>query len=271
MLHDVDKTLENLILEYGRIDRNDVDISFEQPNSEWSAQLNRPTINCWCFDLRENTKLRNKDMRHNLRGRDKSQMRAKNGRVPSAQLSLPPMRIDLSFLVTAWARKVEDEHRLLWRALAVFAQMTHLEPEICQGAMRNQPYDMPVSVAQMGETLNNFTDLWSVLDNQMRLGFTITLTVALDLEHTLDVPFALESVFTVGHASDPSKQEMTPDMEVFRRGEIVEDGEMMQSELRVTRDAREYQRGKKREFDNANDDESADSANIINTWLDESQ
>ena len=76
MLHDLDKTLENMLVEHGKLDRNEIDLSFEQPNGEWSAQINRPTINCWCFDLRENTKLRNMDIRHNLQGMDKSRLKS---------------------------------------------------------------------------------------------------------------------------------------------------------------------------------------------------
>ncbi len=271
MLHDLDKTLENMLIEQGKLDRNEIDVSFEQPNGEWSSQINRPTINCWCFDLRENTKLRNMDIRQNLQGMDKSRLKAgdKNGR--SARLSLPPMRLDLSYLVTTWARKIEDEHRLLWRALAVFARAPILQPDACYGTMRDQPYEIPIKVAQMGETLNSFTDLWSVLDNQMRLGFTLNLTLALDLERGLDIPFALETIITVGQSSDPRTREMAPDMEILRRGEIVEDDEIVQHEARATRDARDYQRGKNREFDDTDDDEAPSQSSIINTWLDHSE
>ena len=30
---------------------------------EWSARLSRPTLNCWAYDVRENIKLRNFEMR----------------------------------------------------------------------------------------------------------------------------------------------------------------------------------------------------------------
>jgi hypothetical protein len=53
MLHDLDKTLERIIIADGNLRPNEVDIAFEQPSRDWSSRLSRPTVNCWCFDLRE--------------------------------------------------------------------------------------------------------------------------------------------------------------------------------------------------------------------------
>jgi hypothetical protein len=66
MLHDFDKTLEKLLLQQGNL--SDIEISFEQPTREWSGRLNRPTLNCFCFDLRENLKLRNMEMQTTVNG-----------------------------------------------------------------------------------------------------------------------------------------------------------------------------------------------------------
>ena len=65
MLQDFDKTLENMLIEEGNFNKREIDITFEQPTSEWSARLNRPTLNLWCFDLRENVKLRTMERRVN--------------------------------------------------------------------------------------------------------------------------------------------------------------------------------------------------------------
>jgi len=62
LLYDLNKTLEKILIQKGNITPNQIDISFEQPNGQWSARLSRPTLNCWCFDLRENIKLRSVEM-----------------------------------------------------------------------------------------------------------------------------------------------------------------------------------------------------------------
>lgn len=275
MLHDLDKTLENILVEQGRLNRSEIDISFEQPNSEWSSQLNQPTINCWCFDMRENVKLRHKDVRYQLENSNarKSRLNVNGNAGRSATLSLPPMRLDLTYLVTAWARKIEDEHRLLWRALAVFARSALLDPADGVGSIKDQPYDIPLQVALKSENMGNFSDLWSVLDNQMRLGFTLQLTIALDLQRSLEVPFAFESIIAVGQRSDPNTQVMTPDMEIVRRGQVVDGDETVTQPVQGTRLATDYERGKYRpvkdEDDTSNDNNG--SADIIQTWLDQTE
>ncbi|MFN8375299.1 MAG: DUF4255 domain-containing protein [Anaerolineae bacterium] len=196
MIHDFDKTLEKLIMERGKLDRNEIDISFELPNGDWVSRLARPTINCWCYDLRENVKLRNMEINVNRMERH-------------AQLRLAPLRYSLTYLVTAWARKIEDEHQLLWRVLGALARSTVLEPEICEGLLREQPYDIPITVGQIGDTTGNITDLWSVLESEMRLGFTVCATLALDVERGFDAPMVFEKEIGIGQSQEPSTKVMT--------------------------------------------------------------
>lgn len=196
MIHDLDATLEKLIYERGRISRNEIDISFELPNGEWSARLSRPTINLWCFDLRENVKLRNMDARAGLP--------IVNGN--SAVRRLPLRRFDLTYLATAWARRIEDAHQILWRVLGAMMQVPQLEPQRCEGMLREQPFAMPVMIGTPSERPMNLTDVWSVLDNQMRLGFVFTVTLALDPEIGFESPLVLEKTIRVGQSEQPSER-----------------------------------------------------------------
>ncbi len=196
MLTDLNETLKQLLIEKGKLNKSEVEIAFDQPTSEWSSRLSKPTVNCWCFDLRENVKLRNMDM--NM---------ARNGQI--ASLRLLPMRFDVTYLITAWATQVEDEHQLLWRALGALAQTPVIEPREGKGAVKEQPYDIQIMVAQMNDLPGNVTDLWGVLDNQMRLGFTAKLTVALDPQREFEAPLVLESEFRIGQSLDPYEEELS--------------------------------------------------------------
>jgi len=196
MLHDLDKTLEKLLIQQGNLSSGDIEISFEQPTREWSGRLNRPTLNCFCYDLRENLKLRNMEMNTTANGN--------RGRT-----SFPARRMDLCYLVTAWARKVEDEHQLLWRALGALKRFTHLQPEDCEGALRYQTMSIPLLVGDMSGSTINLVDLWSVMDNQMRLGFTILATVELDTEMGFEGPLVLEAFVRVGEADQPARRKFS--------------------------------------------------------------
>jgi hypothetical protein len=182
MLQDLDRTLEKLLYERGRINKGDVDIAFDTPTSEWSTRLSRPTINLWSYDLRENVRLRSMEM-----------YRQVTQNIVNQQVA--PRRIDTSYLVTAWARKVEDEKQLLWRALAALMQVPILDPSACEGTLKNQPVDIPLIIANMSEHPVNLTDLWSVLGNQMKLGFTFVTTLSLDIELVLSAPQVFDRDF----------------------------------------------------------------------------
>jgi hypothetical protein len=198
MIQDLDKTLEKLVFERGKLPRTDFDVSFNQPTREWSSKLNRPTINLWLYDLRENAKLRSKEMvieRQRERGR--------------VEMRPVPLRFSVNYLVTAWTSRVEDEHWLLWRALAALCGLQTLNPDDCEGALQRQPYDIPFQVAQEGDSALSFVDLWSVLDNDMRPGFTLAITLALDTEFMLDMPMVREGRIVFGQAEQPLDQEIT--------------------------------------------------------------
>jgi Pvc16 N-terminal domain len=195
MLADFDKTLENLLITEGNLNRGEIDIAFDPPTGEWSSRLSRPTLNCWCFDLRENLKLRIPD-----------RTVAANGN--AARIGIPIKRMDLTYLITAWARKMEDEHQLLWRGLGALKRFPALEPEQCEGALRYQEHSIPLVVADMSIVQTNLVDLWSVLENQMRLGFVVIATVELDIRYGFDVPLVLEGTIQVGESDQPERRRL---------------------------------------------------------------
>jgi hypothetical protein len=195
VLQDLDKTIEKILVQKGNIAPNQIDISFEQPSGEWSARLSRPTLNCWCFDLHENIKLRTVTPTVNRNGNQ-------------GQRIYPARRMDLTYLITAWASKIEDEHQLLWRALAALKRVPVIEPRDCEGLLRYQNHDVPLLVADTSSTNINLVDLWGVLENQMRFGFLLIATVELDMELSIEAPLVLEATVRLGSSDDPERLEL---------------------------------------------------------------
>jgi len=58
MIDELDEVLRKFLIREIPIKNTDVDIKFDMPKREWSARLNRPTLNLFLYDIRENTKLR---------------------------------------------------------------------------------------------------------------------------------------------------------------------------------------------------------------------
>lgn len=215
MLEDLDKTIEALLRNRGGIG-TDIDIAFDQPNREWASRLSRPTLNLFAFDVRENQKLRQMD-------REVSQ----NGR--TAKITMPPRRMDVAYLVTSWTRKIEDEHRLLWRALSTLKRTMYLDPAACEGALRYSHIDIPLLVAETSPTMStNMVDLWSVMDNQMHLGFTVIATLELDVAFEEETPLVLEGTIRIAQSERPIERIVTArseDIKVPRRKKRAEEGE----------------------------------------------
>lgn len=207
MIHDLDQTLERIIYERGKLNRNEIDISFEQPNGEWSSRLSRPTLNCWSFDLRENKKLRSSNRRVERNGN-------------TGNITFPPRRFDITYLITAWTRKIEDEHRLIWRALTALKQTPIIYRDEAEGDLRYCEHDIPLLVATESDHPVNLVDLWSVLNNEMHMGFTLIATLELDPMYDVSGPLVLEGLVRVGQAPVPEDEEMSVlDVEITHRPE----------------------------------------------------
>jgi hypothetical protein len=175
MINDLDEVLRTLLIEELPIKNGEVDISFDLPNREWSARLNRPTLNLFLYDLRENTTLR------------QPEWQIKRDGDGTAKKRRSPVRMDLHYIITAWAKEALDEHHLLTRTLMVLFRHPilpkHLLPEILQA----QPVDIPVQVAQT-DILRNIADIWSALENDLRPAIACSITLALNPYQTFEGP-----------------------------------------------------------------------------------
>ncbi len=171
MLDDLDRTLRDLLIEemplvVERIEPDGFDIEFDVPNREFTSRLTRPTLNLYLFNIQENRE----------RGRGPWTMERSNG---AGTTSRPPVRLDCSYMATAWSNEIEDEHRLLTGAARVFFRNPFLTEEMLQGSI---PTDLEIrtEVAQPA-AMKDVIDLWSVLDNDLKPSIRITVTVPLEL------------------------------------------------------------------------------------------
>jgi hypothetical protein len=98
--------------------------------------------------------------------------------------------IDLTYLVTTWTSTAECTHRLLWRALWVLFRYPELPEEMLRGRLKEATVPIPASVAQPDE-IPNVTDLWVVLDNELKPSLHYVVTLPLDLAQVITGPVVL--------------------------------------------------------------------------------
>jgi hypothetical protein len=205
MLDDLDEVLRQFLVRELPIKNNEVEIKFDQPRREWSARLSRPTLNLFLHDIRENQKLRQAqpawELEHNP-----------NGTVTQRR---KPVRVDLHYMMTAWAAEAEDEHRLLGRALMALFRFPNLPDELLPESLKQQPVAIPLMVAQYDE-LRNPTDVWNVLDNEMRPAIALTITLAIDPYLPTVTPLVRTRELRVGPAPVPLSRQLDQRIEPDR-------------------------------------------------------
>lgn len=170
-------------------------VSFETPDDGFKSKVDRPTVNLFLNETRENRELRD----------TVPFIERRNG------LSLrraPLLRVDCFYMVTAWSEKqgpimVDEEHRLLAQALKWLSRFRTIpEKYLSIGALTDQVFAPPAMVAQL-DGLKNASDFWVSLGISPRPFFSLTVTIAIDLEQSLE-EFPVTTVITDQHAGDPA-------------------------------------------------------------------
>ncbi len=192
MIPDVDNILRTILEREMQLRKGEVEITFDQPRREWSARLNKPTINLYMFDVRENLELRGSE-----------QPVVTNNPDGTYSVQHNPLRIDLLYLLTGWAREVQDEHRLLSEALTALLRYPFFPEDLLPESLKGQPTPVRLEVAHHN-ILEKITDLWTTLDNELHPGVRLMVTISL-------APFRPETVKPVATTELRYLQEPSPE------------------------------------------------------------
>lgn len=192
MFHDVDEVLRQLLIREIPIKNGEVDIAFDQPKREWSARVNRPTINLFLHNLHENVQLR-----HSQQWIDD---RNKDGTVTQKRV---PVRLDLHYLITTWANEPEDEHNLLAYTLIALFRHANLPADLLPEGLKNQTLPVRLQIAQEDSTLRSLADIWASLDNEVKPGITMIITLTLDPYLPIITPIVRTVETRIGQSHRP--------------------------------------------------------------------
>lgn len=180
MIQDIDATVKELLVQKVPLDTAVVDIRFETPTKDWVTGIQRPTINLFLYDVRENLELRSNERQLERRGALGSEQRA-------------PVRLDLTYLITAWTADVADEHQLLGNLLTALLRYPLLPAEVLKGAVQNQPLPLRAWIAQPERTPNAW-DFWGSLDGRIKAGLSYVVTAAWQPYPAEEQPLVTDSI-----------------------------------------------------------------------------
>lgn len=199
MIDDIDEALRQLLIRDLPIKNNEVEIAFHQPKREWSSRVSRPTLNLYLYDIRENARLRQHSPIFDVE-------RADDGKFVSQRPRA--IRLDLLYMVSAWATDPGDEHRLLSRSLMTFLRHRAMPDDLVPEVFAEPGTLLPIDVA-LRELLESPADLWGVLDNEMRPAYGMRLTVAFNPFVATVTPAVRSAQVGLGQSERPSNQSMS--------------------------------------------------------------
>ncbi len=156
MIHDVDESLRTLIRR-DALAGMDIEVLLDAPTREWSARRNSPTLDLYLYDIREDLRRRETGLIdfHDEAGHVKGRRR-------------PPRYYKLSYLVTAWTQRPEDEHLLLSAVLLCLLRHDHLPLDVLAGSLARSTLPMPVTVALPPPDDRALSDVWSALGGELK-------------------------------------------------------------------------------------------------------
>ena len=191
MIRDLDETIAALL-------RRDlppalvgqVQISFATPDDQFPPQsVTLPAIDLFLYDVRENLELRSNEVYLERRS---------DG---TATWTQAPVRVDFSYLVTAWPSEsvpdpAEDEHRLLGEVMRVLLRYRTIPEDVLQGVLKEQQPPLPVSSLQPGR-LQSLGEFWQALGGKPKAALTYQVTLSVDVTAPVEVPLVTDKMIQI--------------------------------------------------------------------------
>lgn len=164
MIHEVDDILRGLLIR-GSFAGSEVDVTFDAPTRDWAARRNAPTVDAYLYDIREDTKRR---QRGRIGLRDEQGIIVKEHQ--------PPRWFRLSYLVTAWTKRPQDEHRMLSAVLHTLLPKEILPPEDLTGTLAGLGLSVQLTVAGLHTEARSLADIWSALGGELKPSLDVVIT-----------------------------------------------------------------------------------------------
>lgn len=150
-------------------DSSDVEVVFDAPTREWAGRRNAPTIDVYLYDIREDLRRRERGLLNEYDDNDRIVAR-----------HLPPRHFKLSYLVTAWTQRPEDEHRLLSSLLSCFLRFDALPVDLLEGPLAELGLPVPLTIALPPPEDRAFADVWSALGGELKPSIDVVVSAPID-------------------------------------------------------------------------------------------
>jgi hypothetical protein len=185
VIYEVDEALRALVRR-DALPGSDVEVVFDAPTKDWASRRNVPTVDIYLYDIREDLRRRERGMINQYDS---------TGRV--VERYLPPRHFKLSYLITAWTQRPEDEHRLLSAILACFLKHDAIPSDLLDGQLAELGLPVAVTVGLPPPEDRGFADVWSALGGELKPSLDVVIAAPIDTGQRRPVGPAVTHPLTV--------------------------------------------------------------------------
>ena len=168
MIHEVDEALRRLVRGEA-LAGSDVDVVLDAPTKDWAARRNAPTVNLYLYDIRED-----------LRRRERGLINEYDADGTITARHMPPRHVKLSYLLTAWTQRPEDEHRLLSSLLSCLLGYESIPVGLLDGPLAELALPVPMTVALPPPEDRAFADVWTALGGELKPSLDVVVSAPVD-------------------------------------------------------------------------------------------
>jgi hypothetical protein len=173
VIEQVDGALNDIVVNEA-LSGSKLDVVFDAPTKGWAARRNAPTVNLYLYDIREDTRRRPAGY---LEQRDPD-----SGAVVMRRPA--PRFYKLSYLVTAWTQRPEDEHRLLDTLLRAFLKYDALPERLVAGPLAEPGESVKLTVGLPPPEDRAFADVWSALGGELKPSLDLAIIAPLPVDRS---------------------------------------------------------------------------------------
>jgi hypothetical protein len=167
VIHEVDEGLRRLLGESG-LEASGVEVVFDAPTRDWAARRSAPTVCVFLYDIREDA---------TRRGSGAGEVYDADGHLVARRS--PPRWFKLTYLVTAWANRPQDEHRLLSQVLVSLVATGTLPARLLTGTLAELGLPVELDTTGAGADAPSAADMWSALGGEMKASLQVRVRAPL--------------------------------------------------------------------------------------------
>jgi hypothetical protein len=167
VIHEVDEGLRRLLGESG-LQTSGIDVVFDAPTRDWAARRSAPTVCVFLYDIREDAV---------RRGSGAGEVYDADGHLVARRT--PPRWFELTYLVTAWASRPQDEHRLLSQVLTTLVATDTLPARLLTGTLAELGLTVSLDAGGAGLDAPAASDVWSALGGELKVSLGVRVRAPL--------------------------------------------------------------------------------------------